>query len=194
MAMELKSLTNEELRQLEKIYFVLDKKFKGSTVEEKDAFIGEYLQRVERILQSNRNEPTIKQNNYIKSIEAQTGDKFTGRTKFEASEFISFWDYYIRWNDYYNDNLSPDDYINQKKEEYLKKSSYASTTINTKRVKEESLEDRARKGDPQAQHNLGMKLYINGNIEAAEKWYRKAAEQGLSEAQYSLADLSSIML
>lgn len=48
------------------------------------------------------------------------------------------------------------------------------------------VEMRAKKGDPEAQYNLGV-MYENGNgvkqnYEEAIKWYRKAADQGLAKA------------
>lgn len=51
--------------------------------------------------------------------------------------------------------------------------------------------DLAQKGDPAAQHNLGI-LYETGSgvpkqDAAAEKWYREAARQGHPQAQFQLA-------
>ncbi len=52
--------------------------------------------------------------------------------------------------------------------------------------------DFGEKDDPAAQHNLGV-LYetatgvLSRQDDLAEEWYRKAADQGLAEAQYNLA-------
>ena len=51
----------------------------------------------------------------------------------------------------------------------------------------------AEKGDPKAQHNLGV-MYDYGrgvpqNFTEAAKWYRRAAEQGLPESQVNLGML-----
>ncbi len=55
----------------------------------------------------------------------------------------------------------------------------------------EIFEDLAEQGDAAAQNNVGV-LYesstgVYRSDRAAEQWYRKAAEQGLPEAQYNLA-------
>jgi TPR repeat protein len=52
------------------------------------------------------------------------------------------------------------------------------------------LRDRAERGDPEAQYNMG-KFFAKGaevkrNMSEAVKWYRKAAEQGYAMAQYKL--------
>ena len=56
----------------------------------------------------------------------------------------------------------------------------------------EIFSDLAEKGNPAAQNNLGVFYEIGTGVLSrqdalAEKWYRKAAEQGLAEAQYNLA-------
>ena len=54
---------------------------------------------------------------------------------------------------------------------------------------------RSEQGDATAQFNLGM-LYENGeglaqDYAEAVRWYRKAADQGVIEAQYNLASYTS---
>lgn len=57
----------------------------------------------------------------------------------------------------------------------------------------EIFRDHAERGDSAAQYNLGV-FYETGTAvlsddDVAEKWYRKAAEQGLAESQFQLATI-----
>ena len=59
----------------------------------------------------------------------------------------------------------------------------------------DKLTEWAERGDAKAQYNLGV-MYANGNgvtedDEEAVKWYRKAAEQGVEEAQRALNELGA---
>ena len=45
---------------------------------------------------------------------------------------------------------------------------------------------KAEEGNIDAQYNLAEKFYYESNYQEAAKWYRKAAEQGYIEAEYSL--------
>jgi TPR repeat protein len=49
-----------------------------------------------------------------------------------------------------------------------------------------SLKALAEKGDARAQNNLGLRYSIGQDDREAVKWYRKAADQGYAEAQYTL--------
>ena len=44
----------------------------------------------------------------------------------------------------------------------------------------------AEQGDAQAQFNLGLTLYLQEFCAEAAGWFRKAAEQGLADAQSNL--------
>lgn len=75
----------------------------------------------------------------------------------------------------YNDENSPvvqmDKQGNEKFDEY----------VNLKRA--------ADSGDPQAMFKFGVYFYQNQNASGARKWWLKAAESGLSEAQLALATM-----
>ena len=71
----------------------------------------------------------------------------------------------------------------------------ASTTSSFADVDLDSLEKQASNGDVKAQLRLG-ELYKKGkevsqDYTLAALWYRKAAEAGNAEAQYSLAEMYS---
>ena len=62
------------------------------------------------------------------------------------------------------------------------------------------LKARAEQGDPEAQYRLGVYCLTGINREVprdyedAARWYRLAAEQGVSDAQYNLGQLHSLAL
>ena len=47
--------------------------------------------------------------------------------------------------------------------------------------------EKANAGDAVAQYNMGQYYMMDGNHEDAAEWWRKAAQQGLSAAQFNLA-------
>jgi len=55
----------------------------------------------------------------------------------------------------------------------------------------ESVEEKAEKGDADAQFQMGLELLADDSASKALafKWFRKSAEQGHAEAQYSLGEL-----
>jgi TPR repeat protein len=48
--------------------------------------------------------------------------------------------------------------------------------------------------DAQSDFDKGVEAYDAGNFEEALKWYRKAAEQGLAEAQHNPENFLGIMV
>ena len=176
--MALTKLTYCQFRQLKKIQFVLKKPFSGNSEEELNKFLHVNMPAVISKLQKYSSDlATPKQLKYIQAIERFVGEKFTGKTKYEASEYISFWNNCI----YYRQ--SPSKYIRNRIKDYLHQSSVTPPKQTV------SLETVAKQGDKEAQYMLACYYEENDEIKKAEKWYMSAAEQGFPDAQYSLADL-----
>ena len=49
-----------------------------------------------------------------------------------------------------------------------------------------TLEEKAEEGDAEAQSMLGFEYELKQDLKEAAKWYRKAAEQGIADAQFRL--------
>ena len=53
----------------------------------------------------------------------------------------------------------------------------------------QTLIDKANKGDPNAQYNLGLLYFVPQGYKETFKWWTKAAEQGHADAQYNLVSM-----